>query len=128
MIEQILGAVPNCPRALSDQFAHPSLIQKALKTKGKGITLEQRTKAESDVAVAAASILARAGFLESLRILGAKAGVTLPKGASVAVKAVASKIYEKGGEEALAKFAKRHFKTFAEVTGQGVSGGIGEIP
>ena len=35
--------------------------------KGKKIKLDQRTKAESDPAVAAASILARAGFLFALK-------------------------------------------------------------
>ena len=58
VIENLLEARPDCPRALSDQFANPRLIQKALMEKGKGIELQQRTKAESDLAVAAGSRLA----------------------------------------------------------------------
>src|SRR6201999_4136827 len=81
VIENLLGRWPKCPRALSDKFAHESLIQRALKEHGKKIVLEQRTKAESDIAVAAASILARAAFLDRLKWLGEKVGTPLPKGA-----------------------------------------------
>ena len=79
VIENLLMRWPACPRALSDKFAHESLIQRALKEHGKKIILDQRTKAESDVAVAAASILARSAFLDRLRSLGDQAGITLPK-------------------------------------------------
>jgi ribonuclease HIII len=58
-IENLLEKVPDCPRALSDQFGPEQQIQRALQQKGRQIKLEQRHKAESDVAVAAASILAR---------------------------------------------------------------------
>ena len=118
VIENLLTRWPQCPRALSDKFAHESLIQRALKERGKGIKLDQRTKAESDIAVAAASILARAGFLTRLKFLGERFGVELPKGASAQVKAVARGIFQKHGEEALKSVCKFHFKTFAEVTGQ----------
>ena len=118
VIENLLTRWPECPRALSDKFAHESLIQRALKERGKGIKLDQRTKAESDIAVAAASILARAAFLTRLKFLGEKFGVTLPKGASAQVKAVAREIFQKHGPEALKSVCKFHFKTFAEVTGQ----------
>ena len=115
VIENLLTRWPNCPRALSDKFAHESLIQRALKEHGKKIVLQQRTKAESDIAVAAASILARAAFLTRLQYLGEKAGVTLPKGASAQVKAVAKEIVAKSGPEALKAVCKFHFKTYAEV-------------
>jgi ribonuclease HIII len=123
VIENLLTRWPACPRALSDKFAHESLIQRALKERGKGIKLEQRTKAESDIAVAAASILARAAFLTRLKFLGEKFGVVLPKGASAQVKAVAREIFQKHGAEALKSVSKYHFKTFAEVTGQLPPGG-----
>src|SRR5712672_2683695 len=58
VIENLLERKPDCPRALSDKFADASVIQKALLQHGQKIQLEQRTKAESDLAVAAASILA----------------------------------------------------------------------
>ena len=85
-IENLLELRPDCPRALSDQFANPRLIQRALLEKGRGIELEQRTKAESDPAVAAASILAREQFIDWLRDAKRTWGVELPKGVSAIVK------------------------------------------
>ena len=115
VIENLLTRWPNCPRALSDKFAHESLIQRALKEHGKKIILQQRTKAESDIAVAAASILARAAFLTRLKYLGERVGLTLPKGASAQVKAAAREIVKKSGPEVLKSVCKFHFKTYAEV-------------
>jgi ribonuclease HIII len=114
VIENLLERVPDCPRALSDQFAHPTLIQRALKERGQKILLEQRTKAESDIAVAAASILARAEFIQRLEQLGEKAGEPLLKGASGLVKGQGKRIITRSGEDGLRKVAKAHFKTFAE--------------
>ncbi|MDR0993136.1 MAG: ribonuclease HIII [Verrucomicrobiota bacterium] len=114
-IENLLEKVPGCPRALSDQFGPEQQIQRALQKKGRRIKLEQRHKAESDVAVAAASILARAGFLSAMDKLGATYGVTLPKGASEKVKAVAAELVEKKGGAVLLETAKCHFKTTDDV-------------
>jgi ribonuclease HIII len=116
VIENLLTRWPKCPRALSDKFAHESLIQRALKERGKQIVLQQRTKAESDIAVAAASILARAAFLERLKSLGDRVGVKLPKGASLQVKVAAAEILRKSGVDGLKAVCKFHFKTFGEVT------------
>lgn len=116
-IENLLEKVPNCPRALSDQFGPEQQIQRALQQKGRQIKLEQRHKAESDIAVAAASILARAGFLTALDKLGEKYAVKLPKGASDKVKAVASEIAKKHGGAAFLETAKCHFKTTDDVLG-----------
>jgi ribonuclease HIII len=116
VIENLLTRWPNCPRALSDKFAHESLVVRALKEHGKKIIMEQRTKAESDIAVAAASILARAAFLDKLKFLGDRVGLTLPKGASAQVKAAAREIVKKSGAETLKSVCKFHFKTYKEVT------------
>jgi ribonuclease HIII len=118
VIENLKAAVPSCPRALSDQFAHPRLIEQTLKRKKVDIVLEQRTKAESDPAVAAASILARDCFLTALDQLGTRFGTPLPRGAGAAVKSHAMALLQKHGPEVLASVAKTHFKTYAEVTGQ----------
>jgi ribonuclease HIII len=53
------------------------VIERALLDHGRKIRLEQRTKAESDVAVAAASILARAAFIDWLEEQGKKLKVRL---------------------------------------------------
>ncbi len=89
VIENLLAARPDCPRSLSDQFANPRIIARSLLEKGRNIQLDQRTKAESDIAVAAASILARERFIDWLDAAGRQHGVTLPRGASAQVKAVA---------------------------------------
>jgi ribonuclease HIII len=86
-----------------------------LQERGKKIVLQQRTKAESDIAVAAASIIARGAFLDRLKSLGDQVGVKLPKGASAQVKAAAKEIVKKSGAETLKSVCKFHFKTYREV-------------
>ena len=115
VIENLLAARPDCPRALSDQFANPRVIKKALLEKGKTIKVDQRTKAESDVAVAAASILARERFVAWLDNQGKTVGLALPKGVSAQVKAAACDLVARAGPDALKRFAKVHFRTAAEV-------------
>ena len=110
-IENILGQVPECPRAISDQFGRKELIQRALMHKGRKIVLQQRHKAESDVAVAAASILARAAFLEGIRSLQKQYHLPFPKGASAQVVAAAKQLVQQHGPEILRQTAKCHFKT-----------------
>lgn len=117
VIENLLTKRPDCPQALSDQFANPSVLKRALGEKGKTIELIQRTKAESDPAVAAASILAREKFVSWMDQASERGGVKLPKGASALVKSAAKQLIAKHGVEALPKVAKMHFKTSAEVLG-----------
>jgi ribonuclease HIII len=115
VIENLLEVRPECPRALSDQFGNPRLIQRALLEKGKGIELEQRTKAESDLAVAAASILAREKFIDWLRNGQRTYGQELPRGVSAQVKAAAHALVAAHGGEILARIAKTHFRTAHEI-------------
>lgn len=109
-LENLLERV-TCERAIADQFGDERLILHALQDKGRKIVLEQRTKAEADLAVAAASILARAEFLIRLKRLSEEVGTTLPKGASPAVELAARMVVKKHGRERLASIAKLHFKT-----------------
>lgn len=115
VIENLLEQRPDCPRSLSDQFANPSIIKRQLLEKGRGIVLEQRTKAESDPAVAAASILARERFIDALETAGRTHGVVLPRGASAQVKAVARGLAERQGGAVLRLLAKIHFRTAREI-------------
>ena len=117
VIENLLTARPECPRALSDQFANPRVIKNALLQRGKSIQVDQRTKAESDAAVAAASIVARERFVSWLENQGKAIGLTLGKGVSDQVKAAARELIARAGPEALPRFAKVHFRTAAEVLG-----------
>ena len=117
VIEKLLELDPDCPRMLSDKFANEVLLRRALKTRGRAIKLEQRCKAESDVAVAAASILAREGFLCGMYRLGEELGVTLPRGAGSPVKRMAEELFRRDGHDVFVRCAKLHFKTYAEITG-----------
>lgn len=114
-IENLLDKVPDCPRALSDKFGPTHQIERALLEKGKKIKLDQRTKAESDPAVAAASVLARAGFVYALRKMGKEYGVEIPKGASTKVRREAEKLVADKGPSILLDTAKCHFQTTDKV-------------
>ncbi len=111
VIENLLAKKPDCPRALSDQFADAHVIKHSLMQHGRGINIEQRTKAESDVAVAAASILAREAFINWLDRQGKTLGVRLGRGASEDVKKTAEKLVTERGPEFLRRVAKVHFRT-----------------
>ena len=116
-LETLLEKVPDCPRAISDQFAKSQdTVRNALQARGRQIVLEQMPRAEADVAVAAASILARCEFVRRMKALGEPViGRSLPKGVSDAVLAAAREIVAAQGPEALGKFAKMHFKTAEQV-------------
>ena len=116
-IESLAAARPDCPRTLSDQFARPEILQRALKEKGLTIQLDQRTKGESDTAVAAASILARERFIDWIDKTSAAGGIKLPLGASDAVIQAARELVARDGPEVLGKVAKLHFKTTHAVLG-----------
>src|SRR5438034_10185512 len=63
VIENLLARNQGCPRSLSDQFGDARVINASLLKHGRKIAIEQRHRAESDIAVAAASILAREAFI-----------------------------------------------------------------
>ncbi len=113
-IEEILSKV-DCKVAIADQFADESFILGKLQEKGKKLKLIQMHKAEHNIAVAAASILARARFLEKLSKLSNEYKIDLPKGASQTVIENAKKVVDMYGKETLRKVAKLHFKTTTAV-------------
>jgi ribonuclease HIII len=118
VIENLLLQRPECKRSLSDKFANERIIHRALLKQAREIQIDQQTKAESDVAVAAASILARDKFVRWMETRGRTLGFALPKGVSAAVKSAARAVVEKGGRDALRSVAKMHFRTSAEVLGE----------
>lgn len=113
-LEEILSKV-DCEVAIADQFADEKFILGKLQEKGKKLKLLQMHKAEQNIAVAAASILARARFLEKLNKLSDEYNTDLPKGASGTVIEKARIIVNLYGKDTLRKVAKLHFKTTAEV-------------
>ena len=105
-------------RAISDQFAaNKATVAGALMNLGREIELVQRHKAESDAAVAAASILARHEFVTRLTALEKQFGSAFPKGASSAVDKAAKEFLVKRGAEDLPKVAKMHFRTALRAQG-----------
>ena len=122
VIENLMGQrhrmVPPPVRAISDQFASSKdVVAKALMSLGRQVELVQRHKAEEDIAVAAASILARDEFVTRLAGLEKEFGLKLPKGASAAVDAAAKALFEQRGVEGLQKTAKMHFRTALRAQG-----------
>lgn len=114
IIENLLTRHPHVQKAVADQFGPEHQIRNALKTRGKAIELEQRHRAESDPAVAAASVLARAGFVLAMRELGDGVGAELPKGATH-VRGPAEALVRNQGPEVLKQVAKTHFRTTRQV-------------
>ena len=115
VIENLLARKSDCPRSLSDQFAEARVIKESLLRHGRNILLEQRPRAESDIGVAAASILARKAFINWLERKGKELGLRLERGVSTGVKETAKKLVETNGPEALRDVAKVHFRTAYEV-------------
>ncbi|MCY2959830.1 MAG: ribonuclease HIII [Planctomycetota bacterium] len=102
-------------RVVVDKFANEKLLEKRLKS--LGIRLEQRTRAESEPAVAAASVIAREEFLVALKELSEEVAVDLRKGAGSPVDQAARRYVALHGFDALAKVAKLHFKNTQKIGG-----------
>lgn len=102
--------MPSCPRALSDQFANEWVLKRALGQRRIPVQLEQRTKAESDVAVAAASILARDRFVQWMQQTAAASNCPMPLGCGPHVTRAAQHFVSTHGRERLPDVAKLHFK------------------
>src|SRR5207237_3888497 len=97
---------PACPRSLSDQFADARVINTSLLKQGRKIVIEQRPRAESDIAVAAASVVAREAFINWLERKSKELGLRLERGASPSVKEAARKLVEMNGPDALREVGK----------------------
>ena len=116
VIENLLGKKPACSRSLSDQFADARVINASLLKRGRKIAIEQRPRAESDIAVAAASVVAREAFINWLERKSKELGVRLERGVSLSVKEAARKLVEMSGPDVLREVAKVHFRTAHEIS------------
>ena len=122
VIENLMGKRyqmnPPPVRAISDQFAaSETVIEKALMKAGREIELVQRHKAEEDIAVAAASILARDEFVKGLAKLEHQFQLKFPKGAGELVDKAAKQFVETRGAGELQKVSKLHFRTALRAQG-----------
>ena len=121
-IEELLEKKRNVGRVVVDQFAPTeATIRRALKTRGKAATIEQRHRAESDLAVAIASVIARELFLRAImdmteEVFGAGAERKVPAGSSdPRVRELAEEMVRKNGPVWLMNHCKAHFQTTDKV-------------
>jgi ribonuclease HIII len=116
-IENLLEREP-ATVVISDQFGDEQWLRQALMRKGRQVTLVQMPRAEQDLAVAAASILARAEFLQTLETLSERVGLKLPKGSTHVIE-TARELWQRGGDELLGEVAKLHFRVTREARDSG---------
>ena len=110
----ILGLVKRtgCKKILLDKFADESVMKRAFGPDCAGLDFTMRTKAESEPAVAAASILARDAFVRGVRRLSKQIGFNLPLGAGdPGRQGRSAALVVQKGEAILPEVAKMHFKT-----------------
>lgn len=113
-IEALYERVPQA-FIIIDQFSKDKLVEKLLVKKLPSLDVIERTKAESDIVVATASVLAREAFLTGMKKLSEKADFDLPKGAGSIVIKKAKELVQRSGKEILPSVAKIHFKTTLEL-------------
>ena len=115
-IEQLVART-KCENVIIDQFADERVVIRALQRKKMSIQLTQRHRAEEDLVVAAASILARQEFLNGIALLSERYKIQLPKGASSQVIQAGKKLVREYGGEVLEQVGKLHFKTLDAILG-----------
>ena len=101
--------------AVSDKFGKAELVEQALARKNNEIEIRQLVRGESIVQVAAASIIARAAFIEAMDRISAKCGMELPKGAAAKVDEAGRRLARRHGAGILEKTAKIHFKNYQRI-------------
>ena len=107
----------DCHYILVDRFAKEEVLEtELLVALNPSMKLVQMPKAESDIAVAAASIIARDIFLRQLEQLSNKYQIQLPKGASQVIDA-GKRFVKQYGTDSLRHVAKLHFRTTTDILG-----------
>ncbi|MCF7792544.1 MAG: ribonuclease HIII [Candidatus Cloacimonetes bacterium] len=100
--------------AVVDKFASDKTLKTSLK-EIQQIELLHKFKGEDDLAVAAASIIARYLFIWNMEEMEKKYEMDFPKGASGKVKKSAEQFAKIHGKGRLQEVAKIHFKTYNEL-------------
>ena len=113
---ELFSKNPNIEQYIVDRFAADAILAKWFKLP-KSVRLINIPKAESDIAVAAASVLARALFLQGLKTLDNEFSIKLPKGAAGHVTHYAVKIVRERGADIIDYCAKKHFKNSLDIAG-----------
>lgn len=112
VLRKVLQQRLDCNYALVDRFSSNAGIAACLEEEFPGLNVIEQPRAEADIAVAAASVLARARFLEIMDELSHMAGTTLPKGGGELATACARQLKDAFGAEFLNKFVKTHFANY----------------
>jgi ribonuclease HIII len=117
VIEDLIGTGLHPNFVLSDQFGDKRYIERRLMvdTRLSAVPVLQMHRAEADVGVAAASILARDGFLRWIDQTSRALGMTVPKGAGPPVIQAARTLVARIGADSLKEYAKVSFKTMEKV-------------
>lgn len=128
-VAKVLEAVPDCRLAVSDQFGDCTAVAAQLVARGRGdVAVDSRPRAESDTAVAAASILARARFIREMAQLRETSGLPVPLGCVTGIVVPAGiALARKVGPAGLVDFCKCHFKTLEKVLA-GVGASRADMP
>lgn len=114
-LEDLKNKGIECSEVVIDQFSSKkSRVVDELGTLARGIRFVQFHKGESDIAVACASVIARAIFLDEMDKMNDEYYFTFPKGASNVISA-AREFVKKNGVEELENVAKTSFKTTKRV-------------
>ena len=109
-LKQAWQKYPMCKWALVDQFARNNDIPEGVRAFAPDMKVLQRPRAEEDIAVASASVLARAAFLQALQQMAPEAGIgRIPKGGGEAATNAARRLVQKQGMDVLECFVKLHF-------------------
>lgn len=115
-LSKVLERHPECDSALIDQFTTSDVNIVALKARFPKCHVQQKPRAESDLAVAAASVLARAQFLRTMTELAASVGRDeLPKGGGEYATACARELAREFGRPVLRNFVKLHFANYSRI-------------
>ncbi|EGO61914.1 ribonuclease HIII [Acetonema longum] len=114
VLEELLGKVP-CRFAIADQFAAEHQLITQLMEKGRQVTLVQIPRAERNIAVAAASVLARDRFLACLAALEEQFDMKFPKGASSLVVTAGRQFADRYDRASLPEVCKLHFRTVSQI-------------
>lgn len=110
-----MAGLHNADLAISDKFGKSERLESAMAARKCTIPLKQMVRGEAVPQVAAASIIARAGFIEEMKRLGEHFGVELPKGASAQVDRAGREIVASHGIDILRELSKLHFKNYQRV-------------
>lgn len=101
-----------CPCIIVDKFGKEEYVLQAVGSMAASHQIIQVTKGERDIAVAAASILARNGFVDAIKTLSARYEMTFPKGAYLGIAQTIQSFCKAYGNHALAEVGKLNFKNF----------------